>query len=181
MQRIWRTLVANLCLGVAVWAVPLAHADDDPELELKAVFLGRFASYVQWPQPQQAPVFQITVVGAHPLDQRLTALYADKRIQGKPVRIYTVAQVQDIGTPQLLFVALPTVAARQAAIAYAQSRGILTVSDSKGFAELGGVIQINFVAQNVQIKINHEAAVKTGLHIGAPLLSIATVLRGDPP
>lgn len=180
MQRTWHTLAAGLCLGVAAWAAPLAHADEDHELKLKAVFLGRFASYVKWPQ-QPPPVFQITVVGAHPLGERLAALYADKHIQGKPVRIHTVAQVQDIGTPQLLFVALPTVAARQAAIAYAQSRGILTVSDSKGFAELGGVIQINFVAQNVQIKINHEAAVKTGLHIGAPLLSIATVLRGGSP
>lgn len=181
MQRTWHALAAGLCLGVAVWAAPLAHADEGPELELKAVFLGRFASYVQWPPQQQTPVFQITVVGAHPLGERLGVLYADKRIQGKPVRIDTVAQVQDIGTPQLLFVALPTVAARQAAIAYAQGQGILTVSDSKGFAELGGVIQINFVAQNVQIKINHDAAVKTGLHIGAPLLSIATVLRGGPP
>ena len=181
MQRAWRTVAVGWCLCVAVWA-PLAHADDDLELELKAVFLGRFASYVQWPQQQQQPpVFHIAVVGAHPLGERLAALYADKRIQGKPVRIDTVAKVQDIGTPQLLFVASPTVAARQAAIAYAQSRGILTVSDSKGFAELGGVIQINFVAQNVQIKINHEAAVKTGLHIGAPLLSIATVLRGEAP
>ena len=179
MWRLYRGLVAGLWLWNAAWHAPLAHASDT-ELQLKAVYLGRFASYVQWPR-QEPSVFDITLLGVHPLSEKLTALYADKRIQGKPVRIDTVAKVQDIGTPQLLFVASPTVAARQAAIAYAQSRGILTVSDSKGFAELGGVIQINFVAQNVQIKINHEAAVKTGLHIGAPLLSIATVLRGEAP
>ena len=112
MQRAWCTVAVGWCLCVAAWA-PLAHADDDLELELKAVFLGRFASYVQWPQQQQQPpVFHIAVVGAHPLGERLAALYADKRIQGKPVRIDTVAKVQDIGTPQLLFVASPTVAAR---------------------------------------------------------------------
>ena len=72
-------------------------------------------------------------------------------------------------------------AARQAAIAYAQSHGILSIGDAKGFVELGGIIQITFVEQNVQIKINYDAAVKTGLHIGAPLLSIATVLRGGQP
>ena len=80
-----------------------------------------------------------------------------------------------------IFLALPTVAARQAAITYAQRHGILSIGDAKGFAEQGGIIQITFVEQNVQIKINYDAAVKTGLHIGAPLLSIATVLRRSQP
>ena len=179
MWRLFRGLVAGLWLWSAAWHAPLAHASDT-ELQLKAVYLGRFASYVQWPR-QEPSVFDITLLGVHPLSEKLTALYADKRIQGKPVRIRTVAGVENIGTPDVLFVALPTVAARQAAIAHAQSNGILTISDTKGFAELGGIIQITFVEQNVQIKINYDAAVKTGLHIGAPLLSIATVLRGSQP
>ena len=97
------------------------------QLQLKAVFLGRFASYVQWPR-QEASAFDITVLGAHPLGEQLAALYADKLIQGKPVHIRTVARIEDIGTPQVLFVALPTVAARQAAITYAQRHGILIVA-----------------------------------------------------
>lgn len=149
------------------------------ELQLQAVFLGRFASYVQWP-PSGRATFDIAVLGAHPLGQQLPALYADKRIQGKPVRIRAV-QADDIGRPDILFVALPGVAARQAAIDYAQENGILSISDSKGFAERGGIIQINFVGQNAHIKINYDAAVKTGLLIGAPLLSIATVLRASQP
>ena len=173
-------IAAGLWLCSAMWHAPLAHASDAELLQLKAVYLGRFASYVQWPQ-QERTVFDIAVIGAHPLGEQLAGFYADKRIQGKPVRVRTAANVQDIGTPDVLFVALPTVAARQAAIAHAQDHGILTISDSKGFAELGGIIQITFVEQNVQIKINYDAAVKTGLHIGAPLLSIATVLRGSQP
>lgn len=176
MRRLAQCLVALLCLLTGM--APAWPSQD--ELQLKAVFLGRFASYVQWPQAERA-AFNITVLGAHPLGEQLARLYADKRIQGRPVHIHTVAQVQDVGTPDMLFVALPSVATRQAAIAYAQEHGILSVSDAKGFAALGGIIQINFVEQNVQIKINYDAAVKTGLHIGAPLLSIATVLRGSQP
>ena len=37
------------------------------------------------------------------------------------------------------------------------------------------------VAQNIQIKINYDAALTSGLRIAAPLLSIATVLRKDSP
>lgn len=171
MRRTIRHLLAALLLMGTPWV-----RADDTEQQLKAVFLGRFASYVQWPQ-QERPAFVITVLGQHPLGEQLPRLYADKRIQGRPVQIRSAAVVQDIGAPDLLFIALPTVAQRQAAIAHAQGHGILSVSDTKGFAELGGIIQINFVEQNAQIKINYDAAMKTGLQIGAPLLSIATVLR----
>lgn len=175
MRRLTRRL-ALILLSCASW--PLRA--DDGELLLEAVFVGRFASYVQWP-PNDRPTFTITVIGNHPIGAQLARVYADKPIQGKPVRIHTVAQVKDIGTTDMLFVVSPTVAARQAAIAHAQDKGILSVSDIRGFAELGGVIQINFVGQDARIKINYDAAVKSGLHIGAPLLSIATVLRKSQP
>ncbi|MDE2413934.1 MAG: YfiR family protein [Comamonadaceae bacterium] len=171
-----RGLLALLCLLAGM--VPAWPGSD--ELQLKAIFLGRFASYVQWPQAER-PSFDITVLGSHPLGAQLAQLYADKRIQGRPVRIHTTSQLHDVGQPDLLFVALPSVVARKDAIVYAQEHGVLTVSDARGFAEQGGVIQINFVEQNAQIKINYDAAVKTGLHIGAPLLSIATVLRRSQP
>lgn len=106
---------------------------------------------------------------------------ADKRIQGKPVRIDTVAKVQDIGTPQLLFVASPTVAARQAAIAYAQSRGILTVSDSGGLCRAGRCYPDQLCCTECPDQNQPRSCRETGLHIGAPLLSIATVLRGEAP
>ncbi len=174
MGRLARWLLAWLLLCTN----SLAQADE-AQRQLEAVFLGRFASYVQWPH-QGRPTFDIAVVGSNPFGERLNALYADKRIQGKPVRIHLVSDVSGIGTPDVLFVALPTVAARQAAIAHAHRHGILTVSDARGFAEQGGIIQLSFVGQNIQIKINYDAAMKTGLQIAAPLLSIATVLRESP-
>lgn len=152
--------------------------------QLKAIFLGRFASYVQWPDEDRS-TFVIAVLGSNPLGQELGALYADKRIQNKPVRIYTIGSLEGLSAlerpPDLLFVALPTAAARQDAIAYGQRHGVLTVSDAKGFAEQGGIIQIGFVEQSAHIKINYDAAIQTGLQIAAPLLSIATVLRKGSP
>ena len=108
----------------------------------------------------------------------LTALCYAIREKG-PVRPWQQEDTKDARL--LLFIALPTVAERQAAIAYAHRAHILTVSDAKGFAEQGGIIQMTRVAQNIQIKINYDAALTSGLRIAAPLLSIATVLRKDSP
>lgn len=150
----------------------------DIERRLEAVFLGRFASYIEWPTATSGSRFVITLIDENPFGQLLEEIYKDKRINGKPVEVRHVTRVKDIGKTDLLFIALDTATARQEAIEYAQKNGILTICDAKGFAERGGIIQLNFVGQKTQIKINHDAAVKSGIRIGAPLLSIATVIRG---
>jgi hypothetical protein len=149
----------------------------DVERRLEAVFLGRFASYIEWPATSRNR-FVITLIDENPFGAMLEAIYKDKQIHGKQIDIRYVTRVRDIGKTDLLFITLDTVTARQEAIDYAQKNNILTISESKGFAERGGIIQLNFVGQKAQIKINHDAAVKSGVRIGAPLLSIATVIRG---
>lgn len=100
VRRLYQGLAAGVAVGRSVaqrrWLTP-----PTPRCKLKAVYTGRFASYVRWPQ-QEASAFDITVLGAHPLGEQLAALYADKRIQGKPVHIRTVARIEDIGTPEVL-------------------------------------------------------------------------------
>ncbi len=173
LKLAWLVWVAWLSLGfcgsVRVWAA-------DEERTLEAVFLGRFANYVEWP-PTTRPSVIITLIDNNPFDTLLDQLYKNKYIHNKPVEIKYVTKVEDIGNTDILFITLNTVQSRQAAIDYAQANAILTISEAKGFAERGGIIQINFVAQRPRITINHQAAVKSRIKIGAPLLSIANVLK----
>lgn len=172
MKRFWR-IAALLALFQALptWA-------GDEERKLEAVFIGRFASYIEWPTKGHDK-FVITLLDDNPFGTLLDNLYQDKRIHGKPIELKYANKLEQVGDTDLLFITLSTVAARQAAIAYAQKNSILTISEAKGFAESGGIIQLDFVEQKARIKINHDAALRSGLKIGAPLLSIATVLRGE--
>ena len=163
MRIAWWGLALLLCLQF-----PAAQAGDE-ERKLEAVFIGRFASYIEWPaKPRDR--FVITL---------LDDLYRDKRIHNKPIELRYATRLDQVGETDALFITLSSSAARAAAIDHAQRNGILTISEAKGFAESGGIIQLDFVEQKARIKINHAAALKSGLRIGAPLLSIATVLRGD--
>lgn len=153
----------------------------DDETQLKAVILGRFASYIDWPQPSRHDTFTIALLGGEALAATLERIYRQQRIHGKPVRIRPLRHLSELADCDLLYIDLPTAAARRQAIERAAALGILSVGDALGFAELGGVIQLNVVAQNIRVKINHVAAVRAGFRIAAPLLSIATVLREDTP
>lgn len=173
MSRYWWAPIALLLYAPLSWA-------SDEERKLEAVFLGRFANYIEWPVNAR-PTFMITLIDENPFGELLDDLYADKRIHGKPIEVRYVTKIEDIGQTDLLFITLDTVKTRQAAIDYAQQRSILTICEAKGFAERGGIIQLNFVDQKTRIKINHDAAVKSNIKIGAPLLSIATVISGGKP
>jgi hypothetical protein len=54
---------------------------------------------------------------------------------------------------------------------------VLTVSDVRGFANLGGIIEFRIIANKVRFDINVNAAESAGLIISSKLLSLATRFR----
>jgi hypothetical protein len=170
----WVLLVVAL-LAQLVAATAQASQEEN---RLMAVFLGRFASYIELPD-RASKLFVITVIDENPFGSLLDDLYAGKMIGGKPVLIRYATKVEDVGQSDLLFITLVNPRARQDAIDYGAKHSILTVSTATGFAERGGIIQLDFLQQHTRIKINHAAALKSNIRIGAPLLSLASVIRGD--
>ncbi len=174
MTSKWYVLV--LALMAQLLAVP-AQASQE-ENRLMAVFFGRFASYIELPD-RSSKHFVITVIDENPFGNLLDDLYAGKLVAGKPVVIRYVTRVEDVGQSDMLFITLVNPRARQDAIDYGAKHSILTISTASGFAERGGIIQLDFLQQHTRIKINHGAAVKSNIRIGAPLLALASVIRGD--
>lgn len=168
----WITLLVAVLVGL--FSLPVLASEE--ENKLMAVFFGRFSSYIELPN-KSAQKFVITLIDENPFGNLLDELYKDKTISGKPVEIHYVTRVEDIGQCDILFVTLINPRTRQAAIDYAQKHSILTISHANGFAERGGIIQLDFLQQRTRIKINYDAAVKSNIRIGAPLLSLATVIR----
>ncbi|MCX8069993.1 MAG: YfiR family protein [Thermodesulfovibrionales bacterium] len=148
----------------------------DEERRLEAILIGRLASYVEFPY-RPTKFFIITVIDKNPFGNLLDELYKDKLINGKPVEIRYVSKIEDIGMCDIIFITSESAKQRQAIIDYAIKYSILTVSNSRGFAESGGIVQINFVNRKPNIKINYSSAQKSGIKIGAPLLSISTVIN----
>ena len=149
------------------------------ELNLQAVFLGRFAKFIEWPSSNKDK-FIITLIDENPFDNLLDDLYRNKKIHNKPIEINYVTQIQDIKDSDILFITLDKQTEIQKVIEYAKARSILTISERRGFAQRGGIIQLNFVMQKTQLKINYDSALKSKIKISAPLLAIAQeVIRGD--
>lgn len=171
-----RMVLLAAIVAIQIFSLP-AYAGEE-ENKLMAVFFSRFSSYIELPD-RSARKFVITLIDENPFGEFLNEFYRNKTISGKPVEIHLVNQSEEIGQTDILFVTLENPRARQAAIDYAQKNSILTISQAKGFAERGGIIQLDFLQQGTRIKINHDAAVKSKLRIAAPLLALATVVKGE--
>jgi len=149
------------------------------ELALQAVFLGRFAKFIDWPE-KNTNKFIITLIDENPFDKLLDDLYENKTIHDKSVEIHYVTRIDDIKETDILFITLDNQSEVKKVVKYAQQRSILTISKHRGFAQRGGIIQLNFVMQKTQLKINYDSAVKSNIKISASLLAIAQhVIKGE--
>jgi hypothetical protein len=55
--------------------------------------------------------------------------------------------------------------------------GVLTVGDTEGFTEAGGMINLTIVDQRVHFEINPDAARRAGMKISSKLLSLAKIVK----
>jgi hypothetical protein len=88
-------LMGELC-SASAWA-------SQEENKLLAVFLGRFASYIEVPG-RTTEQFIITVIDENPFGSLLDDLYRGKAIGGKPVLIRYATKVEEVGQSDILFI-----------------------------------------------------------------------------
>ena len=170
--------VAALVLALLGAAGPArAGAGDAPDISVKAAFLYNFAKFAEWPAlPTAAPIL-VCIVG----DAGIAAAFAET-VRGQNIGGHTLATSQPLdstgwlGCHVLFFADRET---RQFASAKAgiTSQPVLTVSDGKGFALAGGVIELFVEEGRMRFAINLDAAEQAGVHLSSRLLGLAKVVR----
>jgi hypothetical protein len=141
---------------------------------VKAAYLFRFASYVEWPDSNRTDdAFVIGVVGADTVAVHLERLLAGMSVRGKPAKLRRVLGPADLDGVQILYIG-PRVfrGAREMRLATLE-RPILLVTDNPEGLNGGGVINFIEVSRNLRFEISLEAAEHRALRIDSALLSVA--------
>jgi hypothetical protein len=150
------------------------------EYEIKAVFLFNFAQFVDWPPDAsaspRAPLV-IGVLGDDPFDGYLDDTVRGEKLNSRPFVVQRYRRVEDIDGCQVLFISRTNPSQLGRIMAALKGRSILTVGDTEGFAEDGGIIR--FVTENnrIRFRINVDAAEAAHLVISSKLLRLAEVAR----
>ena len=173
---LWALGLAMLLLGRTRAQSPTAG-----EYQVKAAFLFNFAKFVEWPSsslPDLSAPLRICILGRDPFGDELRNITKEKTVSGRKLQIDQLVDLQHAKTCQILFIASSERAQLKEILEALQGANVLTVGDTNGFPEQGGMI--NFVLENdrVQFEVNRKAAEQAGLKISSKLLSVAKLVVG---
>jgi hypothetical protein len=151
------------------------------EYEIKAAFMFNFAKFIEWPAeklPQATSPIIFGVVGEDPFISpdgvdELKKTLESKTIGGRPVKIRRFRADEPMDACHVLFVSNSERRRFGSIVNALRGKSVLTVADTSGFCQAGGMINFRVEADKVRFDINQQAAEKENLKISSKLLSIA--------
>lgn len=152
------------------------HAE---ESQVKAAFLYNFGKFVRWPNPPVENSFTICILGQDPFGTALNAIVAGEAIDGKPIGVRRIANVDEGASCRILYIGSSEQSRLSAILAALNKHPVLTVSDIPKFAERGGMIQFVLEENRERFEINMVPAGNAGLTMSSELLKVAVRVRRD--
>lgn len=174
---IFRISLALLALAAA----PAFAQRDQGEAQIKAAFLYKFGSFVEWPArafPRPDSPFTIGVMGSDPVASALEQVAAGRTVQGRPIAVRKLRRGEALAGLHVLFVGQAETAKLADILPGARAESILVVTDSENALSQGSMI--NFVVEDkVRFDVALPPAERGNLKISARLLTVARKVITD--
>lgn len=170
-RRAYIVAVLTAMLMVLCWPGPGRGADGLSGSQVKAWFVVNFLKFTIWPEGRPATI-EVCTLGQ---DATVPALHAfeGRQIDGAVLHLRAAVTVPDTLGCHVMYVA-SSESRRVSAIAKAlAAQPVLTVSDSEGFIDDGGMIGLVAQDDRYVFEVNLDAAHGAGLTLGTPMLRLA--------
>lgn len=178
-----------LALGMTLNWTSSANAQagdaDSSEYLIKAGFIFNFAKFVEWPstafaQPDSPIV--IGVLGTDPFGNVIDRIVEDKKIgaRGFVVKRFKWGRdskdLKDLRECKILFVSSSERSHIDEILQAVKGWPVLTVGETPGFAERGGIVRFTVEDNRVRFEVNVEAARQVELNISSRMLTLARII-----
>ena len=151
------------------------------EYTLKTVFIEKFTRFVEWPAESEiddtSKPFIFGVIGENPFESTFKEIFSTKNIRDKKVEIRSISNFNEISQCDLLFISSVTQKKLSTILSFTKNKPILTISDSKGFAEAGVLINFYILNNKIRFEINERAIRESGLNFSYLLLKAAKIVN----
>jgi len=154
-------------------AEPVAETLEYP---VKAAYLYQFAHFVEWPGTEgTASPFLIGVLGDDLFGGALDRAVARKAVGGRPLVVRRFRTPEELEECAIVFVAGSAMGRLDAILSKTARWPSLTVGESDGFTQAGGMIRFFVDGNRVRFDVNLPAAQSAGLRLSSRLLALARV------
>ena len=143
------------------------------EDKVKSQFVGKISSLIKWKKSKEKEPFLIGIYGESDISDELKKMYSKKKIKKRKVSIKSSTNLQELIDSNVIYIASATHKEILEIVEFAKKNNILTISDSKGFIDKDGIIQLFTISRKIKIKINNTVAKASDLKVRPILLKLA--------
>ena len=180
LSGVWLVLAFSLQVPAAAAQAPpppAARSAVAQDFEVKAGLFYNFAKFTVWPALPSGSRVVFCVVGAEEIATLLVDIVRGMRVGGHTMEVRRPVDTAGWRDCHLLFIADAGLRQRAGDIGAIRTEPVLTVSDSKGFARSGGMIELYLVEGRMAFSINQDAVERSGLRLSSRLLNLADIVR----
>ena|SRR5438552_2905708 len=173
-----RTWLISLVILLGFFA-PQIQAQAFKEYDLKATFLYHLAEFVDWPPeafPTEETPLVIGVLGTDPFGKFLDELVENETVKNRKLAVQRFRSLEEIKSCHILFISSSESGRLDQIFSGLKQRKILTVGDTEGFAQRGGIVRFMPEKNKIRLRINIDAAKAAGLTISSKLLRAADLV-----
>ncbi len=183
MKAIFKCLKSKITQSIILIAgfstLLIAQIEASKEYELKAVFIYNFTKYIQWADSDTSRTFEIAVIGDSNIINPLKIIAEKKIVNNRKIIITHFQNIDDLRSCHILFISALKLNQLDEILQKVEHENILTISDSKGFAQKGVAINFILVADKVKFEINSRAFERTGLQVSSQLQKLAIMVEEE--
>lgn len=168
----WALAGASLALG--------ASGDVSKEYAIKAAFLYNFTKFVEWRADQfesHTESITIAVCGPNPFGDELQKIVRHRQVNGREITVMFAASAAEALDAELVFVGAIAEERVAETVRVLNEAGVVTVGETRRFAETGGMIVFVLEGDKVRFEIDVGEAERCGLKISAQLQKLAKTVR----
>jgi hypothetical protein len=171
------SLIRQIMLVLVLVLVSAAsHAASYPENEIKAGYLFHFLNFVEWPDNDKSDTAAICFLGENLLEQAMGPILGTT-VYGRTLVISTFTEntpLDSFTDCRILYIkGTPSNARYREIVTALQEYPILTISDSDGFVDRGGMINLVRVDDNIGFELNIWSTGRVGIELPAKLKKLA--------
>jgi hypothetical protein len=174
-----RTLIRLSAIVALVSCSPAAHAQAADEDAVKAVFLLRFAAFVEWPPESFAsPTSSMTIclTGPSSMTGKVRRAAEGERLAGRGIQVRELPSGSPTNSCHVIYVGDGGDRRAAQILSDARSAQALIVTDARN-GEQRGTIHFVVVNSRIRFHIDRGRAEEAGLRLSARLLDVALTVQ----
>ena len=182
-KRVLMPCLASLIVAAGFPAFAAANGDNGNGLErgVKAAFLYKFLSFIEWPPaafPAPDSPFVIGVTGADTVAAELAQIAKGRTVSNRAVTVRRLDEKDPLAGIHLLFIGRGAAARQPQLLAAAQQHPIVTVTETDDALAHGSVINFKLSDGRVRFEVSLAAAEKNDLKLSSRMLAVASSVHG---